>query len=186
MPLYQYTQKTILALSLLGTTTCLATDYAWDNSAGGNDYNNSSNWVGNVAPVAGSSNYALINLAGSNKAIFSSGTSANMAGIRIGYNGGASHIGRNGEVGTYLMTGGTASINALQLGLGSSGAGNFTITGGDLSTTTSQLTAETWTPLLYEIVGDGQPKQLMVSSTVPREFFRVRSTYDIQELPDGL
>lgn len=143
-------RQTVLALTLFGTTTCLATDYVWDNSAGDNDYSNASNWVGNVAPVAGSSNYAVIDLAGSNKAIFSSGNSANMAGIRIGYNGsdgefhqtggtvnfsngGASRIGRNGEVGTYLMTGGTAFINALQLGLGSSGAGNFIITGGDLS-----------------------------------------------------
>lgn len=150
MPFIHHSRQAVLALSLLGTTTCLATDYTWDNSVGDNNYSNASNWVGNVAPVAGSSNYAVIDLAGSDKAIFSSGTTANLAGIRIGYNGsdgefeqtggtanfsngGASRIGRNGEVGTYHMTGGTASINAVQLGLGSSGTGNLTITGGDMT-----------------------------------------------------
>ena len=151
MRLYQYTPKAILALCLLEATTAQATDYVWDNSAGDNNYSNASNWVGTVAPVAGSSNYAVIDLAGSDKAIFSSGTSENIAGLRIGYEGtdgelhqtggtlratansnGATRIGRNGETGTYLMTGGTASINAIQLGLGSSGSGNLTITGGDM------------------------------------------------------
>ena len=132
--------------------TAPAIDYVWDNSAADNNYSNPSNWVGNTAPVAGSSNYAIIDLTGSNKAVFSSGTSASLAGLRIGYEGtdgefhqtggtlnmaanstGVTRIGRNGEVGTYLMSGGTATINAIQLGLGTSGTGNLTITGGDMT-----------------------------------------------------
>lgn len=150
-----YPHHTLIAtlpLYLLAATSALAVDYVWDNSAGDNNYSNASNWEGNVAPVAGSSNYAVIDRAGSNKAVFSGGTSANLAGLRIAYEGsdgefnqtggtfnaygssnGASRIGRNGETGTYLMTGGTASINAIQLGLGSSGSGNLTITGGDMT-----------------------------------------------------
>ncbi|MEN8735198.1 MAG: sialate O-acetylesterase [Lentimonas sp.] len=143
--------KSVLPLYFLAAASAFATNYTWDNSAGDNDYSNASNWVGNVAPVAGN-NYAIIDLTSTNKAIFSSGTSANTAGLRIGYEGtdgefhqtggtmratynsnGATRIGRNGETGTYLMTGGTASINAIQLGLGSSGSGNLTITGGDMT-----------------------------------------------------
>ncbi|MDP4623913.1 MAG: hypothetical protein NWT08_02120 [Akkermansiaceae bacterium] len=140
----------ILSFQFATLGTALAADFIWDNSDADNDYSNPSNWIGNVAPAAGNTNYAVIDLTGGDKAIFSSGTSANLAGIRIGYNGadgefhqtggtlnlsngGASRIGRNGEVGTYLMTGGTAFHNAIQLGLGSSGAGNMTITGGDMT-----------------------------------------------------
>ena len=120
------------ALYLLATAVAPGIDYVWDNSANDNDYSNPSNWVGNVAPVAGSTNYAVIGLTGTNKAIFSSGTSPNLAGLRIGTNGtngeltqtggtlnftantsGATRIGADGEVGTYLMSGGTATLNAV-------------------------------------------------------------------------
>ncbi|MGJ8723912.1 MAG: sialate O-acetylesterase [Roseibacillus sp.] len=142
----------VLSIQFAALTTASALDFNWDNSAADNDYSNPSNWEGNVAPTAGSSNYVVIDRAGSDKAIFSGGTGPNLAGLRIGYNGtdgelhqtggtlnftantgGATRIGRNGEVGTYLMTGGTATINAVQLGLGSSGAGNITISGGDMT-----------------------------------------------------
>lgn len=151
-PIAQRTLASVASVHLALITVAPAVDFVWDNSDSDNDYTNPSNWAGDVAPTAGSSNYVVIDRTGADKAVFSSGTGANLAGLRIGYEGtdgefhqtggtvnfsantgGVSRIGRNGEVGTYLMSGGTANINAIQLGLGSSGAGNLTITGGNMT-----------------------------------------------------
>jgi Carbohydrate esterase, sialic acid-specific acetylesterase/Divergent InlB B-repeat domain len=140
-----------IALCFMITTVAHATDYLWDNSAATNDYSNASNWVGDIAPVAGSANYAIIGLTGSNKATFSTGTSANLAALYIGNNGtdgefhqiggtlnftaltaGIIRIGANEKTGTYVMSGGVANLNIVNLGLGSDATGNMIVTGGDM------------------------------------------------------
>lgn len=145
----------LLWVSLLINSLCVLTthavDYNWDNSVGSNDFLTPSNWVGDVAPVAGSSNYALIEKDGADKAILSSGSTANIAGLRIANSGGdgafeqtggtlsatassgaASRVGiSSGKTGDWTMSGGSASINAIQLGFNGS-TGNLTINGGDM------------------------------------------------------
>lgn len=154
MPVFRSLLKGSLLLSFLTSSVASAVDFPWDNSAGDNDFSNPSNWEGDNPPIAGSANYALIDLTGSNKCVFSSGTSPNLAGLRIGYEGtdgefeqtggsllatsntnGPSRVGRNGESGLWTMSGGTAAINAVQLGLGSAAgsSGTLIITGGDFT-----------------------------------------------------
>lgn len=140
-------------MSLTAVPSAFGVEYPWNNGAGDNDFSNSSNWDGNIPPIAGNTSYALIDLTGADKCVFSSGTSVNMAGLHIGYEGtngefeqtggsllatalsnGATRVGRNGESGLWTMSGGSANINAIQLGLGSAAgsSGTLIITGGDL------------------------------------------------------
>src|SRR5271167_4905557 len=75
--------KNILALVVLaaGILSSLAADVQWDDGAGNNDWNNPTNWAGNVLPLA--TDNAHINLAGANRAVFSTGTSSYNL-IRVG------------------------------------------------------------------------------------------------------
>ena len=138
----------------LFASTALGEDFLWDNGDGDNNFSNRSNWVGDRLPVAGNSNFAIIDLAGADKCVFNARSSANIAGFYIGYEGTdgefeqtggslsataassvASRVGRNGESGLWTMSGGEASINAIQLGLSNiaGSRGTMIITGGDLT-----------------------------------------------------
>lgn len=138
-----------LAVALLATTVSHAAEYSWNNSTGDDDFNQPANW--SDAP-AGGNNYIIIGTAEAEKAVLSSGTTLNFAGLRIGFSEGdgelvqtggtlkvnavgyaASRLGGNKHSGTYRMTGGTATINALQLGMGhSQSQGSVILSGGDL------------------------------------------------------
>ncbi|MDF7808793.1 sialate O-acetylesterase [Pontiellaceae bacterium B12219] len=139
-----------LVIALLGATVSHAAEYRWTNSRGDDDFNQPANW--NEAPVGGN-NYVIVGTAAAGKATLSSGTTPNFAGLRIGYSEGdgelvqtggtlnahsvghgASRLGGNKHSGTYRMTGGTATINALQLGMGhSQSQGRVILSGGDLT-----------------------------------------------------
>jgi sialate O-acetylesterase len=137
-----------LGIALLGSINTSATVYYWDNDNGDNNFLTAANW--DAPPVAGN-NYWNIDLTGGDKAVLSSGSSPNLAGLHIGYEGtdgefeqtggtltatynasAASRLGRNGETGTWTMNGGTASINAIQLGL-ANGVGNLVINNGAMT-----------------------------------------------------
>ena len=143
-----------IALCALLSSAAQAVEFPWDNSDGDNDFANRSNWVRDSPPIAGNDNFALIDLAGADKCVFSSGTSVNIAGFYIGYEGTdgefeqtggslrataassvASRVGRNGESGLWTMSGGEASINAIQLGLSNiaGSRGTMIVTGGNLT-----------------------------------------------------
>ncbi|MDA7877622.1 hypothetical protein N9A89_06095 [Akkermansiaceae bacterium] len=136
------------------------TEYFWTNTAADNDYLNGDNWTSGDPPVMGlpvltgvaadDRNQMIVDLSGDDKAVLGDGVPPNVSAIRIGYNGtdgeleqtagnlvatlnsnDASRVGRNGQIGSWTMSGGTASINAIQLGLGG-GVGNMTISAGDL------------------------------------------------------
>lgn len=149
--LYSRSFWSVLILQSLAGLTAQAANFYWDNSAGGNDYQTPGNWSGGAVPTAGSSNYAFIEKTGSDKAVLSSGTTANIAGLRIGNDvgsgefeqtggtfkatantGGATRIGiQSGRTGTWTMSGGSADVNAIQLGFSGS-TGNLIISGGDM------------------------------------------------------
>ncbi len=134
-------------LAMLLSSSALAVDFVWDNSEGDNDYANPLNWVGDS--YLGSET-AIVDLDGAEKAVLSSGSPSAIDAIHIGYAGGngefeqtggtlsaaasASAISRvgsgSGKTGTWTMSGGSCSINTIQLGL-DSGTGNLFITGGD-------------------------------------------------------
>lgn len=139
---------TALSLALLGAISTQAVDYIWNNSVGDNNFITAANW--NSAPTGGN-NYWEIDKTGSNKSVMSSGSSLNLSGLHIGYSsangefeqtGGtltatfkssaASRIGNSGKTGMWTMSGGTASINAMQLGFSGS-TGNLIITGGAMT-----------------------------------------------------
>jgi len=125
-----------------------AVEITWNNASGDNEFANPANWVGGAFPASES---MVIDLTGANKAVVSTGTTLNSDSILIGYNGtdgefeqtggslsatsnsgAASRVGRNGETGTWTMSGGRANINGIQLGLGG-GTGNLIINGGHLN-----------------------------------------------------
>ncbi|VGO11781.1 Endo-1,4-beta-xylanase Z [Pontiella desulfatans] len=134
---------------LLLAVSAPAVDFVWDNSEGDNDFANPLNWVGDAFLA---SETAVVDLAGINKAVLGSGSPANIDVLRIGYNGSdgafeqtggtltatsnpgaVSRVGNgSGKTGSWLMTGGTANINAIQLGLGS-GTGDLTLAGGTMA-----------------------------------------------------
>ena len=70
----------VLILIFLGSLNAQAADIYWDNGGIGQDWNTTSNWVGDVAPVGGDKVY--INLDGADKAVYSSGTSENYSAVR--------------------------------------------------------------------------------------------------------
>ena len=112
-----------------------------------NDFTNKLNW-GWDDDLGGAT--AKIDFDGVNRAVLNSGTIENLAALEIGCNGGngefeqsgsaltatedasaVSRIGRN-QTGTWRMSGGTAEINAIQIGLGD-GTGNMIIEDGALT-----------------------------------------------------
>ncbi len=136
-----------LLVALLGAARSHATEYVWNNSTGDNNYQNTSNW--DTPLVSANTTYAVIDLTDTNRAVFSSGSSLNIAGLYVGYSSGdgefeqtggtltatkhssaASRVG-NGYTGSWTMTGGSANINAIQLGL-NSGTGNMIVSNGTL------------------------------------------------------
>ena len=139
----------IFPLVLWCAASALAVDFVWDNSGGDNDFANPLNWVGDAFLA---SETATVDLDGSDKAVLSSGAPANIDALHVGYTGGngefeqtggtlvatanpsaSSRIGSgSGKTGSWTMGGGTASVNAIQLGMGG-GTGNLSIAGGDFT-----------------------------------------------------
>ena len=139
---------------VLWMSTCLLLTFAsaaqitWNNASGDNEFANPANWIGGAFPASES---MVIDLAGSDQALVTTGTTLNSDSILIGYNGtdgelsqtggklsstsnsgAASRVGRNGETGTWTMSAGRADINGIQLGLGG-GTGNLIINGGHMN-----------------------------------------------------
>ncbi len=138
--------------------TTSVTSIIWRNTASGgyltattgvkdNDFANKVNW-GWDGDLTGAK--AKIDFDGVNRAELKSGSIENLYALEIGCNGGngefeqsggslsatanssaVSRIGR-GQTGAWIMSGGTAEINAIQIGL-EDGAGNMIIEGGDLT-----------------------------------------------------
>lgn len=123
-------------------------DVTWNNGSGDNEFSNPANWLGGAFPA---SETMVINRTGSQRAVVSTGVTLNSDGLLIGSSsangefqqtGGeltatsnpsaVSRVGLGGRTGTWTMSGGRASINAIQLGL-SNGTGNFTLQGGHLN-----------------------------------------------------
>lgn len=124
--------------------------YIWNNSTGDLDFNHSANW--SSAPTSGN-NYVNIGSPESEQAVLTNGETLNFAGIRLGFSGsngeleqtggvlnassvghGASRLGSDNTTGIYRMSGGTAKINALQLGMGRGDSeGQVILSGGDLT-----------------------------------------------------
>ncbi|MBK1828077.1 autotransporter-associated beta strand repeat-containing protein [Haloferula rosea] len=136
-----------LSMGLLIASAQAAT-ITWNNNSGDNEFSNPANWVGGSFPASES---MVVDLTGTNRAIVSTGTTLSSDQILIGYNGtdgefeqtggtltstsnpsAASRVGRNGETGTWTMSGGRADINGIQLGLGG-GTGNLIVKGGHLN-----------------------------------------------------
>jgi hypothetical protein len=95
----------------------------WDNGAGNNDWNNPTNWAGNVLPL--STDNAHINLSGASRAVFSAGTSS--------YN--LIRVGDSGTTGELLVTGGalsSSSVTETYVGVGGR-TGTVTVTNGSLT-----------------------------------------------------
>jgi fibronectin type 3 domain-containing protein len=125
--------------------TVQAVDVQWDNGAGNNDWNNPTNWTGNALPGTGDN--PKINLAGANRAVFSSGTSSYNL-IRVGDSGTAgellvtggalssssttvTYIGVGGRAGTVTVTNGSISFGGyMEVGLNSGSVGNLNVSGG--------------------------------------------------------
>ena len=145
-------------LRVTAATPTSLSSIIWRNTANGgyltattgvkdNNFANKVNWGwdGNLGGAK-----AKIDFHGVNRAVLNSGTIENLAALEIGCNGGngefeqsgselyatansaaVSSIGRN-QTGTWIMSGGTAEINAIRIGLGD-GAGNMIIEDGDLT-----------------------------------------------------
>lgn len=148
MKIYMRVKPFIFFIVVSSTISVLGVDFVWDNHDGDNDFANPLNWVGDAFLP---SETAVINLEGSNKAVLSSGSPANIDVIRVGYDdangefeqtggtlsatsnpGAESRVGSGpGISGTWTMSGGTANINAIQLGM-NGGTGNMTVRGGGL------------------------------------------------------
>jgi sialate O-acetylesterase len=129
-----------------------AETFNWTNGSGDGDFNNPANW--DAAP-AGGNNYVNIGSLEANKAALAEGETLDFAGLRIGYSGGdgelvqtggdfnatavgygATRLGANKFSGVYRMSGGTATFNALQLGLSdASSTGSFLLSGGEVKIT---------------------------------------------------
>ena len=73
----------------MSLTQLHAGDVQWSNGAGNNAWNNPTNWTGGALPL--STDNPKINLAGANRAIFSSGTSSYNL-IRVGDSGPAGEL----------------------------------------------------------------------------------------------
>ncbi|VGO11741.1 hypothetical protein PDESU_00287 [Pontiella desulfatans] len=143
-------QAGFLTLVLCTASAVRAANIYWDNSAGDNVYTNASNWVGDSFPA---SENMYINLGGNDKAVVGPGqTTLNADTLRIGYSGAGAELEQtggtlqatsnsgavsrfgngSGNSGTLTIKAGSASINAIQLGL-SGGSGHITISDGGLN-----------------------------------------------------
>ncbi|MCH6255194.1 thrombospondin type 3 repeat-containing protein [Puniceicoccaceae bacterium K14] len=123
------------------------TELFWTNTLSDNDFSNTGNW----SPSEALADLSLIvDLSGADKAVLSSGTVGNLNALRVGFKnsdgefeqtGGdltatkdssvPSRIGQAGFTGTWTMSGGNATINSVQLGLGA-GTGNLNLAGGSM------------------------------------------------------
>ncbi|MGD9417336.1 MAG: autotransporter-associated beta strand repeat-containing protein [Verrucomicrobiota bacterium JB025] len=120
----------------------------WDNSDADNNFTNPSNWQGDSFPAGET---LVIGLADNDRAILSTGAPPNSDAIRVGYDGdtgefvqsggtlsasanasATSRIGHGGGIGSWTMSAGRATINAIQIGL-TGGNGTLSVTGGHLN-----------------------------------------------------
>lgn len=145
------TQRGLLAgLMLAGSIQAGVQTFNWTDGSGDGDFNHAANW--DAAP-SGGNNYVSIGSAEARKAVLAAGETLPFAGLRIGYSGadgelvqtggslnasavghGASRLGGDKSTGIYRLSGGTAVINALQLGMGRGGSdGQVFVSGGDLT-----------------------------------------------------
>ena len=143
----------VLAGIVLFTVAARATnvDVQWDNGAGNNDWGNAFNWSGNVLPGTGlgtAGDKIHINLGGTDRAIYSTGTGANTYQfIHIGdsasgellVTGGSlgsdsttvTDIGLGGHTGTVTVANGSLSLGGfMEVGLNSGSVGNLNVSGG--------------------------------------------------------
>jgi hypothetical protein len=171
-------------------------DINWNNAGGDNSFLNTANWVGGALP--GSGDIAYIDLAGSNKAVFNSGTATNLIQIlRVGAAGTAgelditggsltansttaSHRSRigsgTGRTGTVNQSGGTLNIRHMtQIGL-SGGTGIYNLSGGEFLV--SLHDAPTWdsTKRISLEIGNGGDGLLDISGGS----FTTRAGVDVQ------
>jgi len=104
-------------------------DINWNNAGGDNSFLNTANWVGGALP--GSNDVAYIDMAGSNKAVFNSGSSTSL--IQVLRVGAAGTSGELDITGGFLTANSTTTTHRSRIGSGDGRTGTVNQSGGVLN-----------------------------------------------------